>query len=204
MTYQLPQLRYAYNALEPYIDEATMTIHHTKHHQGYIDNLNKALKDTEHEGKSISDIIKNLGSLPESIRTAVRNNGGGHFNHSIYWETMGPGAGGKPNGRLADQIDKAFGSFEAFQEAFEEAGKTQFGSGWAWLVIDGDKLAVAKTPNQDNPLTEGKFPLLGADVWEHAYYLKYQNRRPEYLKNFWHVVSWDEVHKRFEQHYTKG
>jgi Fe-Mn family superoxide dismutase len=134
----------------------------------------------------------------------VRNNGGGHFNHSIYWETMGPGAGGKPNGRLADQIDKAFGSFEAFQEAFEEAGKTQFGSGWAWLVIDGDKLAVAKTPNQDNPLTEGKFPLLGADVWEHAYYLKYQNRRPEYLKNFWHVVSWDEVHKRFEQHYTKG
>lgn len=204
MTYQLPQLRYAYNALEPYIDEATMTIHHTKHHQGYIDNLNKALKDTEHEGKSISDIIKNLGSLPESIRTAVRNNGGGHFNHSIYWETMGPGAGGKPNGRLADQIDKAFGSFEAFQEAFEEAGKTQFGSGWAWLVIDGDKLAVAKTPNQDNPLTEGKFPLLGADVWEHAYYLKYQNRRPEYLKSFWHVVSWDEVHKRFEQHYTKG
>ena len=129
MTYQLPQLRYAYNALEPYIDEATMTIHHTKHHQGYIDNLNKALKDTEHEGKSISDIIKNLGSLPESIRTAVRNNGGGHFNHSIYWETMGPGAGGKPNGRLADQIDKAFGSLEAYQEAFEEAGMTQYGSG---------------------------------------------------------------------------
>ena len=200
MTYQLPHLRYAYSALEPYIDEMTMHIHHTKHHQAYIDNLNKALKDTEHADRPIEDIINNLSALPESIRMAVRNNGGGHLNHSIFWETMAPGAGGRPQGALAIEIDQVFGSFEQFREVFEEAGKTQFGSGWAWLVVDGRQLAVIKTPNQDSPLIDGKFPLLGVDVWEHAYYLNYQNRRPEYLKNFWHVVNWDEVQKRFEVH----
>lgn len=198
MTFTLPPLPYAYNALEPYIDEETMRIHHTKHHQAYIDNLNKAIGGTEHAGRSIEDIIKNLDSLPESIRTAVRNNGGGHFNHGIFWQIMGPGGKGKPEGELAAQIDKDFGSFDAFKEAFETAGKTQFGSGWAWLVIKDGKLGVEKTANQDNPLTKGFIPLLGADVWEHAYYLKYQNRRPDYLKNWWHTVNWDEVAKRFK------
>ena len=169
MTFTLPPLPYAYNALEPYIDEETMRIHHTKHHQAYIDNLNKAIGGTEHAGRSIEDIIKNLDSLPESIRTAVRNNGGGHFNHGIFWQIMGPGGKGKPEGELAAQIDKDFGSFDAFKEAFETAGKTQFGSGWAWLVIKDGKLGVEKTANQDNPLTKGLIHMLGADVWEHAY-----------------------------------
>ncbi len=198
MAFTLPRLPYAYNALEPYIDEQTMQIHHTKHHQAYIDNLNKALEGSEHEKDSIEDLIKNLDSLPEKIRTAVRNNGGGHYNHSIFWEIMGEKGQGKPQGALAKQIDQDFGSFEAFQEAFETAGKTQFGSGWAWLAIKDGKLSVEKTANQDNPLTQGKFPLMGADVWEHAYYLKYQNRRPDYLKNWWNTVNWDEVSKRFE------
>lgn len=198
MSFTLPPLPYAYNALEPYIDEETMRIHHTKHHQAYIDNLNKAIEGTEHAGKPIEDIIKNLDSLPESIRTAVRNNGGGHYNHGIFWQIMGPGGKGKPDGELAAQIDRDFGSFDAFKEAFENAGKTQFGSGWAWLVVKDGKLGVEKTANQDNPLTKGLIPLLGADVWEHAYYLKYQNRRPEYLKNWWHTVNWDEVAKRFK------
>ncbi len=198
MAYTLPALPYAYNALEPYIDEETMRIHHTKHHQAYIDNVNKALEGTEFAGKPIEEIIKGLDKLPEKIRTAVRNNGGGHYNHSIFWEIMGPNGKGKPEGALLNQIEKDFGSFEAFQEAFETAGKTQFGSGWAWLVIENGKLSVEKTANQDNPLSQGKVPLMGADVWEHAYYLKYQNRRPDYLKNWWHTVNWDEVAKHFE------
>ena len=198
MAYTLPALPYAYNALEPYIDEETMRIHHTKHHQAYIDNVNKALEGTEFAGKPIEEIIKGLDKLPEKIRTAVRNNGGGHYNHSIFWEIMGPNGKGKPEGALLNQIEKDFGSFEAFQEAFETAGKTQFGSGWAWLVIENGKLSVEKTANQDNPLSQGTVPLMGADVWEHAYYLKYQNRRPDYLKNWWHTVNWDEVAKHFE------
>ncbi len=199
MKHNLPALPYAYNALEPYIDEQTMTIHHTKHHQAYIDNLNKAIEGTEFADWSIEDIIKKLDKLPDDIKTAVRNNGGGHINHTLFWEIMGPNGKGKPDGELAKQIDAAFGSFEDFQKEFENAGKTQFGSGWAWLVVDNGKLAVTKTPNQDNPLTNGKKPILGVDVWEHAYYLKYQNRRPEYLSNFWKVVNWDEVSKRFEE-----
>jgi len=174
-----------------------MRIHHTKHHQAYIDNLNKALEGSAFAGKSIEEIIKSLDSLPENIRTAVRNNGGGHFNHSIFWAIMGPGGKGQPEGDLAQKIDQDFGSFDAFKEAFETAGKTQFGSGWAWLVLKDGKLSVEKTANQDNPLTKGQIPLMGADVWEHAYYLKYQNRRPEYLKNWWHTVNWDEVARRF-------
>ena len=200
MAFTLPPLPYAYSALEPYIDEETMRIHHTKHHQAYIDNLIKAVEGTKFADKPIEEIIRSLDSLPESIRTAVRNNGGGHYNHSIFWQIMGPGGKGKPEGALARQIDADFGSFDAFREAFETAGKTQFGSGWAWLVIKDGKLSVEKTANQDNPLTQGKFPLMGADVWEHAYYLKYQNRRPEYLKNWWHTVNWDEVARRFEAH----
>ncbi len=199
MKHNLPALPYAYNALEPYIDEQTMTIHHTKHHQAYIDNLNKAIEGTEFADWSIEDIIKKLDKLPDDIKTAVRNNGGGHINHSLFWEIMGPNGKGKPDGELAKQIDAAFGSFEDFQKEFENAGKTQFGSGWTWLVVDNGKLAVTKTPNQDNPLTNGKKPILGVDVWEHAYYLKYQNRRPEYLSNFWKVVNWDEVSKRYEE-----
>lgn len=198
MKHNLPALPYAYNALEPYIDEQTMTIHHTKHHQAYIDNLNKAIEGTEFADWSIEDIIKKLDKLPDDIKTAVRNNGGGHINHTLFWEIMGPNGKGKPEGELAKQIDAAFGSFEDFQKEFENAGKTQFGSGWAWLVVDNGKLAVTKTPNQDNPLTNDKKPILGVDVWEHAYYLKYQNRRPEYLGNFWKVVNWDEVSRRYK------
>ena len=200
MSFKLPELKYGYDALEPHIDEATMKIHHTKHHQAYIDNLTKAVDGTEYADKPIEEIIKNLAQVPEKIRAAVRNNGGGHYNHAIFWEIMGPNAGGKPKGELAKAIDEAFGSFEKFQEEFETAGKTQFGSGWAWLVLDGGKVAVTKTANQDSPLTDGKFPLMGADVWEHAYYLKYQNRRPDYLKSFWNVVNWDEVEKRYKEH----
>ena len=200
MKHTLPALPYAYDALEPYIDEATMTIHHTKHHQAYIDNLNKAIEGTEYAEWTIEKLITDLDKLPENIRTAVRNNGGGHINHSLFWQVMGPGSKGKPEGILEIEINKTFGSFEEFQKEFENAGKTQFGSGWAWLVLDNGKLAVTKTPNQDSPLTKGQIPILGVDVWEHAYYLKYQNRRPEYLGNFWKVVNWDEVSRR----YTNG
>ena len=199
MKHTLPALPYAYDALEPYIDETTMNIHHTKHHQAYIDNLNKAVEGTEFAEWPLEKLIIELDKLPDKIRTAVRNNGGGHINHSLFWQVMGPHGKGKPGGILEIEINKTFGSFEEFQKEFENAGKTQFGSGWAWLVVDQGKLAVTKTPNQDSPLTQGQIPILGVDVWEHAYYLKYQNRRPEYLGNFWKVVNWDEVSRRFKE-----
>lgn len=198
MPFTLPNLQYAYNALEPYIDETTMKIHHTKHHQAYIDNLNKALEGTEFADWPIEKIIRKVGELPQDKQTAVRNNGGGHINHSLFWEIMGPNAGGEPHGALGEKIRETFGGFAAFQEQFEAAGKTQFGSGWAWLVVENGNLSVEKTPNQDNPLTNGKTPILCVDVWEHAYYLKYQNRRPEYLTNWWKVVNWTEVARRFK------
>lgn len=198
MKFTLPPLKYDYAALAPYIDEETMRIHHTKHHQGYVDNLNKAVADTPYADMALETLIQKLKELPKEIQTGVRNHGGGHYNHSIYWEIMGPSAGGKPTGALAQKIEADFGSFEAFQEAFEEAGKSQFGSGWAWLVLDGTTLKVEKTANQDNPWTEGRYPLLGADVWEHAYYLKYQNKRADYLKNWWHVIDWARVEARYQ------
>ena len=200
MAYTLPALPYAYNALEPYIDEETMRIHHTKHHQAYIDNVNKALSGTAFEALPIEKVLEQLAELPEDIRTAVRNNGGGHHNHSLFWASMTPSGKGRPEGALLQKIEQDLGSFEAFQEAFENAGKTQFGSGWAWLVLKDGKLMVTKTANQDSPLSQGQQPLLGVDVWEHAYYLKYQNRRPDYLKNWWHTVNWDEVARRLDQH----
>ena len=198
MSFTLPELKYAYNALEPHIDETTMRIHHTKHHQAYIDNLNKAIEGTECAGWSIEQIIRDLDKIPEKIRQAVRNNGGGHYNHTLFWEIMGPDGQGKPKGKLAEAIGATFGSFEAFQEAMETAGKTQFGSGWAWLSVKDGKLAVEKTPNQDCPLTLGATPILGVDVWEHAYYLRYQNRRPEYINAFYNVINWPEVARRYQ------
>ncbi|GAB4091316.1 superoxide dismutase [Flaviaesturariibacter terrae] len=194
MAFTLPALPYAHDALEPHIDTQTMQIHHGKHHQAYVDNLNKAIAGTEHENKSLEELVKNAGS----ISPAVRNNGGGHWNHSFFWTVIGPNAGGQPTGALAEAITKAFGSFEAFKEKFNTAGATRFGSGWAWLIKKDDgSLDVVSTPNQDNPLMEiaevKGTPLLGCDVWEHAYYLKYQNRRPEYLNAFWNVVNWNKV-----------
>jgi Fe-Mn family superoxide dismutase len=199
MPHTLPPLPYAANALEPHIDAQTMEIHHGKHHNAYVTNLNAALeKAPEVAGKSLEDLLKNLNAVPEAVRTAVRNNAGGHWNHSQFWKTMGPKAGGAPTGKLAEAISAAFGDFEKFKEQFNAAGVGRFGSGWVWLVKDGGKLAITSTPNQDNPLMEGKpAPLLGNDVWEHAYYLKYQNRRPDYLKAWWHTVNWAEVAKRF-------
>ena len=198
MAQEVPPLPYAYNALEPHIDEQTMHLHHDKHHQAYVTNLNAALdKHPELAGKSAIDLIKDLSSVPEDIRPAVRNNGGGHVNHSMFWEIMGPGGGGEPTGRIAEAISSTFGSFEAFKTAFSDAGVKRFGSGWAWLVNAGGKLAIVSTANQDNPLSEGQFPILGNDVWEHAYYLKYNNRRPEYLAAWWNTVNWDAVSKRF-------
>ncbi len=199
MAFELPTLPYAYNALEPYIDEQTMTIHHTKHHQGYVNKLNAALeKHPELAGVALEDLLRNIASVPEDIRTAVRNNGGGHANHSLFWTVMGPNGGGAPTGELAAAINKAFGSFEAFKEAFSTAAATRFGSGWAWLVVDGfGNLKVYSTPNQDSPYMDGFTPILGLDVWEHAYYLKYQNRRPEYIQNWWNVVNWEEVARRY-------
>ena len=198
MAFTLPALPYAHNALEPHIDELTMQIHHGKHHQAYVDNLNKAIAGTPHEGKSLEELVKSAGS----ISPAVRNNGGGHWNHSFFWEILGPGAGGKPSGNLGSAIDTTFGSFEAFQEKFAAAGTTRFGSGWAWLILKDGKLEITSTPNQDNPLMEISdikgYPLLGLDVWEHAYYLKYQNKRPDYITNWWTVVNWDAVQKRFD------
>lgn len=198
MAYKLPELPYAENALEPHFDKETMNIHHTKHHNAYVTNLNNALEGNEELlNKSIEDLIANLDAVPEDKRTAVRNNGGGHANHSLFWELLSPEGGGNPSGALAEAIDKKFGSFDAFKEEFAKAGATRFGSGWAWLVLNGGELEIMSTPNQDSPIMEGKTPLLGLDVWEHAYYLNYQNRRPDYISAFWNVVNWDEVAKRF-------
>jgi Fe-Mn family superoxide dismutase len=195
MTFELPPLPYAEDALEPHIDAKTMGIHHDKHHAGYTNNLNNALAgNSELASKSVSELLADLDSVPEAIRTAVRNNGGGYANHTLFWSTMGPDAGGQPSGELAAAIDSAFGSFEAFKEAFAKAGVTRFGSGWAWLYVDDNGgLAVCSTPNQDTPLMDGNTPVLGLDVWEHAYYLNYQNRRAAYITAWWNVVNWDAV-----------
>ena len=200
MAHTLPPLPYATKALEPHIDAQTMEIHHGKHHNAYVTNLNAALeKAPELADKSLDDLLRNLNSVPESVRTAVRNNAGGHWNHSQFWKTMGPNAGGGPTGKLADAINSAFGDFEKFKEAFNAAGAGRFGSGWVWLVNEGGKLDITSTPNQDNPLMDGKAPpILGNDVWEHAYYLKYQNRRPDYLKAWWNTVNWEEVATRYK------
>ncbi|RFU65718.1 superoxide dismutase [Peribacillus glennii] len=198
MAFELPQLPYAYDALEPNIDKETMNIHHTKHHNTYVTNLNNALEGNEELlSKSVEEVISNLDAVPESARTAVRNNGGGHANHTLFWQIISPNGGGQPTGELADAISSKFGSFDSFKEEFAKAATTRFGSGWAWLAVNNGELEVTSTPNQDNPLMEGKTPILGLDVWEHAYYLKYQNRRPEYINSFWNVVNWDEVSKRF-------
>ena len=200
MAHELPPLPYDYDALEPYIDEQTMHLHHDKHHQTYITILNNALANhPDLQDKTAEELIKDLNSVPEDIRTAVRNNGGGHVNHTMFWEIMAPNGGGDPQGALGQAIVKAFGSFEAFKSAFNDAGVKRFGSGWAWLVrTSSGELKIVSTANQDNPTSEGNFPILGNDVWEHAYYLKYQNRRPEYLAAWWNVVNWEEVARRFE------
>lgn len=199
MAFELPQLPYAYDALEPHIDKETMNIHHTKHHNTYVTNLNNALEGHDDLlSKSIEELVANLDAVPESIRTAVRNNGGGHANHSLFWQLLSPNGGGEPKGEVADAINSKFGSFEKFKEEFAKAATGRFGSGWAWLVVNNGQVEITSTPNQDSPLTEGKTPILGLDVWEHAYYLKYQNRRPEYITNFWNVVNWDEVEKRYQ------
>ena len=197
MPFEVPPLPYAPDALEPHIDAQTMSLHHDKHHQAYVDKLNGAVEGTEWADKPIEDIIKSLGDLPSDIAGPVRNNGGGHLNHSLFWESMSPDGGGAPDGDFGAAIDAAFGSFDAFKEQFEAAGVGRFGSGWAWLVLDGGDLKITSTPNQDSPLTDGQAPLLGNDVWEHAYYLKYQNRRPEYLKAWWNVVDWSVVGTRY-------
>lgn len=198
MAFELPQLPYAYEALEPHFDKETMNIHHTKHHNTYVTNLNAALQGhDELLNKSVEEVIADLDAVPESARTAVRNNGGGHANHSFFWTILSPNGGGEPTGELASAINEKFGSFEKFKEAFAAAGATRFGSGWAWLVLNNGELEIMSTPNQDSPIMEGKTPLVGLDVWEHAYYLKYQNRRPEYIAAFWNVVNWDEVAKRY-------
>ncbi|UYN91795.1 MAG: superoxide dismutase [Anaerolineales bacterium] len=198
MAFTLPKLPYDLNALEPHIDARTMEIHHGKHHQAYVNNLNAAIeKHPELADKSLEDLLKDLNGVPEDIRTAVRNNGGGHFNHSMFWEVMSPNGGGEPGGALGEAINKAFGDFATFKEKFAAAAAGQFGSGWAWLVKEGDGVAIVATPNQDNPISNGKTAILGVDVWEHAYYLNYQNRRPDYVAAWWNVVNWDEVSKRF-------
>jgi Fe-Mn family superoxide dismutase len=197
---ELPKLPYDYAALEPTIDEATMKLHHDKHHQAYITKLNGAIeKHPELGKKDPEDLLRDLSAVPDDVRGAVRNNGGGHVNHTMFWQIMKPGGGGEPTGKIAEHIKKDFGSFEDFKTKFNEAGANQFGSGWAWLVSEGGKLKVISTPNQDSPLSHGLYPIMGNDVWEHAYYLKYNNRRPEYLAAWWAVVNWDEVNKRFEK-----
>ncbi|GAA3770271.1 superoxide dismutase [Terriglobus aquaticus] len=199
VSFELPPLPYDYNALEPHIDEATMKLHHDKHHATYVTNLNGAVeKHTELGSKSPEDLIKNLEAIPEDVRAVVRNNGGGHVNHTMFWQLMKPNGGGEPTGAIADQIKADFGDFETFKKQFNETTAKQFGSGWGWLIYKGGKLAIVTTPNQDNPITQGSYPILGNDVWEHAYYLKYQNKRPEYLANWWNTVNWEEVNKRFE------
>ena len=198
MSYSLPDLPYAYDALEPHIDAKTMEIHHTKHHQAYISKANAALEGhSDLASKSIEDLMSDLSAVPEDIRGAIRNNGGGHANHSLFWTVMSPNGGGSPSGDLAADIDSTFGSLDAFKEQFSNAAATRFGSGWAWLSVDGGKLVVESTPNQDTPLSEGHTPILGLDVWEHAYYLNYQNRRPDYISAFFNVINWDEVAKRY-------
>jgi Fe-Mn family superoxide dismutase len=198
MPFSLPELPYAHDALEPTIDAKTMEIHHGKHHQAYVDNLNKALEGTPWADRDVLDVIQNLDAIPEDKRAAVRNNGGGHANHSLFWQIMKPKGGGDPSGELEAAITDTFGDADALKAEINDAGVKRFGSGWTWLVVDGGNLAVTSTPNQDNPLMEGKTPVLGIDVWEHAYYLKYQNRRPDYLASWWDVVNWEEVARRFE------
>jgi len=203
MAYSLPELPYAYDALEPHIDARTMEIHHTKHHNGYVTKVNAAIEGTDLESKSIEELVSGLSAVPADKQTAVRNNGGGHANHSLFWTVMGPNAGGEPGGDLGSAINSTFGSFDNFKSEFSNAAATRFGSGWAWLVVDGGALKVGSTANQDNPLMGESIagisgtPILGLDVWEHAYYLNYQNRRPDYIAAFWNVVNWDEVGKRF-------
>ncbi len=207
MAVKLPELPYSYDALEPYIDTATMYIHYNKHHGGYVAKLNAAIKDTEWDSKTIEEILSNLSRVPETIRTAVRNNGGGHYNHSLFWTIMKPNGGGEPGGELAKAIEAEFGSFARFKELFSQAAASRFGSGWAWLVVKDGKLIIGSTPNQDNPLMDilddenlrGGTPILGLDVWEHAYYLRYQWRRPAYIEAWWNVVNWEEVERRFNE-----
>lgn len=198
--FTLPELPYSFDALAPHIDEETMKIHHGKHHNTYVTNLNKALEPhAELADKSLEDLLKNLDAVPESARTAVRNNGGGHANHSLFWTVLSPNGGGEPTGELADAINKKFGSFDTFKEEFSNAAATRFGSGWAWLVVSNGELEVTSTPNQDTPIMDGKKPILGLDVWEHAYYLNYQNRRPDYINAFWNVVNWEQVAKNYQE-----
>ncbi|HZB96534.1 MAG TPA: superoxide dismutase [Herpetosiphonaceae bacterium] len=200
MAFELPPLPYDYAALEPSIDEQTMRIHHDKHHGTYVNNLNAALENQPNlQGKSIEELLRDINSVPENIRTAVRNNGGGHANHSMFWEIMAPNAGGQPSGALAQAINSSFGGLDAFKEQFTKAATTRFGSGWVWLLADGGRLEITSTANQDSPLMEGRVPILGLDVWEHAYYLKYQNRRPEYINAWWNVVNWNAVAERFNR-----
>ncbi len=194
MPFELPKLQYEYNALEPHIDARTMEIHHTKHHQGYVNNLNAAIeKHPDLGNKTVEELLKDLNSIPEDIRTAVRNNGGGHANHSLFWTIMGPNGGGEPSGELSDAIKSAFGGFDNFKDRFSKAAAGRFGSGWAWLSVDGGELVLSSTPNQDSPLSEGLTPIMGLDVWEHAYYLHYQNRRPDYIAAWWNVINWEQV-----------
>ncbi|HJO17260.1 MAG: superoxide dismutase [Vicinamibacterales bacterium] len=197
MVHELPPLSYAYDALEPHVDEQTMRIHHGKHHAAYIKNLDAALeKHPDLQSKGLDELMGDLASVPEDIRTAVRNNGGGHWNHSMFWQVMGPNAGGDPTGKVAEAITASFGNFDSLKDQFAKAAAGRFGSGWVWIVVDGNTLSVVSTPNQDNPLMDGKCAILGLDVWEHAYYLNYQNRRPDYVKAWWNVVNWVEVNKR--------
>jgi len=199
MAYTLPDLPYVYDALEPYFDEETMHLHHDKHHNTYVNNLNAAIeKHPELGEKSVEDLVADLDKVPEDIYTAVRNNGGGHANHSFFWKILSPDGGGEPTGALKDAIDKEFGSFDSFKDEFKTAATGRFGSGWAWLVLDNGKLKITSTPNQDSPLTDGQTPVLGLDVWEHAYYLKYKNVRPDYIAAFWHIVNWDQANKNYE------
>ena len=200
MAFELPPLPYDYNALEPYIDTQTMQLHHDKHHGTYVNNLNTALQGHAFADLSVDEVLRRINEVPENVRTAVRNNGGGHSNHSMYWQIMKPNGGGAPTGDLANAINAKFGSFDAFKAAFNDAGAKRFGSGWVWLVLDkSGNLDITSTPNQDSPLMDGLYPVMGNDVWEHAYYLKYQNRRPEYLNAWWNVVNWDEVARRYSQ-----
>jgi Fe-Mn family superoxide dismutase len=198
MAYEVPDLPYGYDALEPHVDEATMKVHHDKHHQAYVDKANGALEGTEWEDKPIEEVLQNLDSLDDDKKGVVRNNGGGHANHSFFWQIMSPDGGGEPSGSLADAINEKFGSFDDFKEKFKAGGVGQFGSGWVWLIKDGDGVDITSTPNQDTPVMEGKTPIIGCDVWEHAYYLKYQNKRPDYIEAWFNVVNWDEAQKRFD------